>query len=594
MSYSVELWNSFDIIGNLLLSNLSGSKNLIDIFNNINISIQTFSDNIKDLYNNYNFEITSHKTLYEGVQYFKEDFFNLNNYLIDFTLGIKNEIIRPLGNIQSIILNKYLLFKEGINKLEEDYEENVKELENSKNIFYKTVRDVEDYKINFEYAKLNMNGLSTEYKKEEEEKIIELLKIAKENQKKYIKNINKINKIQNDYIEKKKNYLNNMQYMEEQLGECVKDSLRKFILYLMAFIRNIQYDSENTSKKYDDIDINKDIKDFITQNSTNDIIPFKYEFIPYTSNIGKRNKNISIDLIKDIRNFITTIFNNDTEMQNISFLSNNKKTIGIKEIAEFIFRINNNEYIDKEQLYKKKVNILILNRKTRKSLLQEINKIRIKGNIFINDFNFHNLGDVLKLCLNAISNEIKNDNNEDKNENEDDYDYESINLIFIIATNLYKINEYGNKPRLFLQESLIDTPIFFDFNFWKKTIRYFIINEMHTQKTYNIYESNQKKEEKKKLLIRNQIKTFIYHMKAFEVKNKLINEIIFFFQNYYGLDPKLLETLIIKEKKNIVKDKEENYFLFDNDKEGDNNFVINIPNVSLSHQSSINFLHNKE
>ena len=595
MSYSVELWNSFDKIGNLLLCNLSGSKNLIDIFNNLNISIQTFSDNIKDLYNNYNFEITSHKSLYDGVQYFKEDFFNTNNYLIDFSLGIQNEIIKPLGNIQSIILNKYLLFKEGINSLELDYEENVKDLENSKNSFYKAVRDFEDYKINYEYEKLNINGLSTEYKKEEEEKIIELLKIAKENQKKYITNINKINRIQKDYIEKKKNYLNNMQYMEEQLGECVKDSLRKFILYLMAFIRNIQYDSENTSKKYDEIDINKDIKDFITQNSTNDIIPFKYEFVPYTSNIGKRNKNISTNLIKDIHNFITTIFNNDTEIQNISLLSNNKKTIDIKEIAKFIFRINNNEYIDKEQLYKKKVNVLLLNRKTRKSLLQEINKLRIKGSIFINDFNFKNLGDFLKLCLKVISNEIKKDNNEDNNEY--DFDYESINLIFIIATNLYKINEYGNKPRLFLQESLIDTPIFSDFNFWKKTIRYFIINEMHTQKTYNIYESNEIKEENKKKLIKNQINTFIYHMKAFEVKNKLINEIIYFFQNYYGLDSKILETLIIKEKKNIVKDNDENYFLLDNDKEDkevDNNFVINIPNVSLSHQSSINFLHNKE
>jgi len=597
MSYSVELWNSFDKIGNLLLSNLSGAKNLINIFNNLNSSIEAFSDNIKDLYNNFDFEISRHKSLYEGIQYFKEDFFNTNNYLIDLTLGIKNEIIKPLGNIQSIIFNKYLNIKEGINQLEEDYEENIKELENSKNLFYKTVRDVEDYKINYEYEKLNINGLSLEYKKEEEEKIIELLKLGKENQKKYIANINKINRIQKDYIEKKKNYLNNIQYMEEQLGECIKDSLRKFILYLMSFIRNIQYDSENTSKKYDDIDINKDIKDFISQNSTNDIIPFKYEFVPYTSNVGKRYKNVSINVIKDIRNFITTIFNNDTEMQNISLLSNNKKTIDIKEISEFIFRINNNKYIDKEQLYKKKINILLLNRKTRKSLLQEVNKIRIKGSFFINDFNFNNLGNFLKLCLNIITNENKKEDNDidnDDDNNELDLDYESINIIFIIATNLYKINEYGNKPRLFLQESLIDTPIFSDFNFWKKTIRYFIINEMHTQKTYNIYESDEIKEENKKTLIKNQINTFVYHMKAFEVKSKLINEIILFFQNYYGLDSKILEPLIIKEPKIDIKDNEDNYFLLDSDKDGDNNFVINIPNVSFNHQSSINLIHNNE
>jgi uncharacterized membrane protein YcgQ (UPF0703/DUF1980 family) len=163
MSYSVELWNSFDKIGNLLLSSLLGAKNLMDIFNNLYISINSFSDNLKDLYDNFDYRITSHKTLHEeGVLYFKEDFLNINNYLIDFSIGIKNEIIKPLNNLQSIVLNKYLSYKDGINKLEEKYEEKITELENSKNNFYKTVRDVEDYKINFENKKVNINGLSAE------------------------------------------------------------------------------------------------------------------------------------------------------------------------------------------------------------------------------------------------------------------------------------------------------------------------------------------------------------------------------------------------------------------------------------------------
>ena len=591
MSYSVDLWNSFDKIGNLFLTNLKGAKNLIDIFNNLYTSIQAFSDNIKELYHNFDYDITSHKTLDDAVLYFKEDFLNAYNYLIDLTLGIKNEIIKPLGNIQSILLNKYLSYKDGLNKLEEDYEENVKELENNKNKFYKSVRDVEDYKINFEYEKQNKNGLSAEYKKEEEEKIIELLKIAKENQKKYILNIHGINKIQNYYIEKKKYYLNNMQYMEEQLAEYVKDSLRKYILYLMAFIRNIQYDSDNTSQKYDDININKDIKNFINQNSTNDLPPFKYEFIPYSSNLGKRYKNIPNNIIKDIRNFITTIFNNDIELQSYSLLSNNKKSVDIKEMAEFIFRINNNKYVDKELYYKEKVNYIFLDRRTRKLLLQEINRIRIKGSYFINDFNFNNIGNSLKSCINIIINESKKQPNQE--DDEDNLDYESMNLIFIIATNLYKINEYGNKPRLFLQENLVDTPIFSDFDFWKKIIRYFIINEMHTQKNYNMYETNGIKEEKKQKLIKNEINSFIYHMKAFEVKDKLINDIIYFFQNYYGLDKKIIEPLIIKDIKNKDKNYDDNsYFQLDGDKDGDNNFVINIPNISFNHQSSINSLNN--
>ena len=593
MSYSVELWNSFDTIGNLFLSSLTGAKNLMDIFNILYSSLNSFSDNLKDLYNNCDYEVSSHKSLYEAILYFKEDFLNINNYLIDLSIGIKNEILKPLNNLQSILFNKYLLYKEGIHKLEEEYEENRKELEYSKNNFYKSVKDVEDYKINFENEKLNSNNLSIEYKKEKEEKIIELLKIGKESQKEYILNINKINKFQKEYIDKKKYYLNNMQYMEEQLGECVKDSLRKSILYLMAFIRNVQYDLENTSKKYDEIDTNKDIKFFINQNSTNDILPFKYEFAPYTSNIGKRYKNISNNIIKEIRAFISTIFNNDTEMQNISIISNNKN-LGIKELAEYIFRINNNNYKDNnaELIYKQAINNMILNNQTRKSLLKEINKIRIKGNIFINDFNFNNIGDFLKLCINVIIKENKKDllNTND----ECDIDYESMNLIFIIATNLYKINEYGNKPRLFLQENLAGMPIFSDFNFWKKIIRYFIINEMHTQKNYNLYENNDNKEKRNEKLIKNKINSFIYHMKAFEVKNKLINDIIIFFQNYYGLDSKILEPLLIKDKNDKIKGNDDNYFHLDVDKDGDNNLVINIPNTTFNHKSSINPIYNKE
>ena len=451
---------------------------------------------------------------------------------------------------------------------------------------------MEDCKINFEYKKQNVNDLSTEFKKKEEEKIIELLQVAKESQKKYVFNINRINEIQSEYIEKKKNYLNNMQYMEEQLGECVKDSLRKLILYQLSLIRNVQYDSEATSKKYEEIDINKDIKYFIKQHSTNDLIPFKYEFIPYSSSIGKRYKNISDNSIKEIRDFIRTIFNNDSEIQNISFMSNSKRSMNIKDMADYIYRINDNKFADKESYFTEKINNSLRNKKERKALLNEINKIRIKGSYFINDFNFNNIGNFLKMCINVIVNENKKEANDDDDNDKNDFDYESMNLIFIIATNLYKINEYGNKPRIFLQENLVGTPIFSDFNFWKNIIRYFIISELHNQKKYNIYDTNINKEMEKQKLIKNKLNTFIFHMKAFEVKNKLINEIIYFFINYYVLDSKLVEPLLIKDENVKDKESDDSYFILD--KESDNNFVVNIPNNSYNSISSINMKINNE
>ena len=597
MSYSVDLWNSFDLIGNSLLSNIKGLKNLTDIFNALYISCESFSSSLKDLYNNYDYEISTHKSLYEVILFFKEDFINCYNYIFDFMLGIKNEILTPLEKTREELLNKYLKYKEALSNIEEDYEEYITNLNTSKTEFYNAVKDVEDFKINMENEKYNYNETSNKYKKEEDEKINQLLKIAKENQKKYVMNINKINSVQNDYIEKKKNYLNTMQYMEEYISESIKDSLRKFVLYKIALIRNFQYDSENISKKFDEININKDINDFISQNSTNDLVPFKYEFVPYSSNFTKKYRYVlNTKIVKDVCDFISTIFNNDTQMQNIQMY--NKNVMDAKKIAEYIFRINNINYNGKEQIYNKKIEEYFSERKKRKNLLQEMNNLRIKANIFINEFNFNNIANSLKDCINSIQNEEKKEKSlkESINWNYINFDFESMNLILIIATNLYKINEIGNKPRIFLQERLVDIELFSSFDFWKNLIRYFIINEMHTQKNFNLFESKGNKNIQKQNTIKNVLNKYIYTMKSFEVKSKTINDIIYFFQNYYDLNPKLVENFLIKEDKIKIKgdaDDENNYFLLENVKEGDNNLVINIPNISFKHESSINSLQNK-
>ena len=592
MSYSVDLWNSFDCIGNSLLSNINGMKNLTDIFNGLYLSLESFSSSLKDLYN-YDYEISSQKSLYEGILYFKEDFINCYNYIFDFMSCIKKEIITPLERTRENLLNKYLKYKEALNNIEEDYEEYINNLHISKTEFYNSVKDVEDFKLILENDKYNYNESSNKYKKGSDEKINELLKIAKENQKKYVLSINKINNIQNDYIEKKKNYLNNMQYMEEYIGESIKDSLRKFLLYKMALVRNFQYDSENVSKKFDEININKDIKEFIYQNSTNDLIPFKYEFIPYSSNFAKNYKYIlNTNIVKDVCDFINTIFNNDTQIHSLEIVNKNK--INAKKLAEYIFRINNINYKDKESIYNKKTEEFFTERKKRKNLLQEMNNLRIKGNIFINEFNFNNIANALKDCVNFIQKEEKGDKN-NNNFNFVELDFESMNLIFIIATNLYKINELGNKPRIFLQEKLVDIKLFSDFEFWKNIIRYFIINEMHTQKNLNLFESKEKQKTKMQNTIKNVLNKYIYNMKSFDVKSKLINDIIHFFQTYYDLDTKLIESFLIKEEKIINKndDNENNFFLLENVKEGDNNLVINIPNISFKHESSLNSINNK-
>ena len=586
MSYSVNLWNSYNKIGKQLLSHLQGTKNLIKIFNELYQTISDFNTNIHNIYTNNNFEITTFKSLNEGILYFKENILNIHNYLSELLLGMKNEIILPLGNQQSIIVNKLIINKNTMSDIENKYSFQLTELLNAKNNFYNEIRNVEEAKLQYEYEKFIKNDkLTFAYKKEQEINFQELLKTAKIKQEKYINIISETNNIQIDYIEKKKQLLNDIQYMEEELGELIKNSLRKYLLYQVSFYRNILFDSENISQHFDDININSDINNYINLNNTNDNIPGRCEFIPYNSTIEykylQKNKNFPKETINNIKLFINTTFNNFNFVNKKNILTlNNKNLSNIKEQADYSFKSN----LSSEQETKNEIEIekLLIDKKSRREYLSQINKIRISNKYFINDINFEKIGKILKKCLNIIINEVDDKNTQ---ENEYHYDYESINLIFIIATNLYKINECGKCPRIFLQEYLKDIKELQSEKFWQNIIRYFIIDEMHVEKKFSLYD-NANLNDKKKLcqkVIKDKISSYIYHMKSFDVKENVISNVVNYFNDYYELEPEIFNSLSQIKKDKSQKSKvltEKNLYdseILDDSDRGENGSEIHIP-----------------
>ena len=81
-------------------------------------------------------------------------------------------------------------------------------------------------------------------------------------------------------------------------------------------------------------------------------------------------------------------------------------------------------------------------------------------------------------------------------------------------------------------------------------------------------------------------------MKAFKVKNKIINEIILFFKDYYNLENKNIEELLIKENKNKDNNYQDNCkaFLFTDEK---NNFNKNKSNNNIFTKSYSNQMNEK-
>jgi hypothetical protein len=218
------------------------------------------------------------------------------------------------------------------------------------------VKEIENYKIKYEMTKRqNMeenNFQDYNVIESNEIKITSAFKIAKEKEKKYINYLNNTNIMQEEYIEIKKKNLNQFQKIEEELGLNLKDSLRKYVIFKISYLRNLQYDLDKKTKLIENINIRKDILDYIIKNSTNAIPPEKYKYSEYKCDIGKNyfnyKLNNDIDIINEVKMYITNSFN----MKNAKEIMETKKEniINIETLSNKVFTDKILTYDDKKKL----------------------------------------------------------------------------------------------------------------------------------------------------------------------------------------------------------------------------------------------------
>ena len=333
--------------------------------------------------------------------------------------------------------------------------------------------------------------------------------------------------------------MNELQNMEEEIGLNIKDSLRKYIIYQVSYIRNFQYDMDKKAKIIENINIIKDISNFIYKNTTKEIPPLKYDYIPYLSDINKNKNNLKIDkeIIDDINNFIENNFTSNKAKEII--LLKNKINLDIESITEEIFvsKINIEDF-DKIKI--EKIKKYCKDKKHRREILKNLNNLRrIKG-LNINTIAYNNIGKILNLCLNDIFQDNTN------------IDYFSLVKIISSSSTLYKISD-DSKEKIFLNKYIKSHEIWKKYDTWKNAIKYSINEEMHNQKNFNIYTEEDFNIKKKRInnIVKFQINYYIYNMIIyFEVKKSYINDIISEFKIYYDLSEDIVETF-----NNIIENK---------------------------------------
>ena len=537
MQYSVELWTNYNKVYHQFNTHIKGLNDLIGMFSERYKSKKNLAETLKALSESKN-TITTFESLTEGILGFKGDMYNQFNYLSEFLIGMRDEIIKPLSSAYQNFSKKIENNFSETSSLNEEYQASVEQMDTFKNQFHSSVFSAEQSKLKAEYFKKKLNILNADKNneqknkeikdnyimniKKEENKANNYLKDAKINEKKYISLIHNTNILQDEYIEVKKKNLNEIQELEEELGEIIKDSLRKFIIFQVAYLRNMQYDVDKKAKVLESINIRNDIQKFINNNKKDTIPPKKFEYVPYISKLntnneakGKTNpKNIPPEIIKEVNNFISSVFPSE-RLNEIKFLKI-KENVDVEQIVDKIFNEEKLNFVDTQEITK-----LIIKKRSRRLLLNEIKNYKIKnGNSILSDNAYDTINEIFKESLNLVK---------------QDKDYETAKIIINLSNDIFRlINDETNEKICLLNDLKAEKPIK-SYEFWKDLIKYEIIEEMHQQKISIV---KNKKEEKINIneIVLNKLNIYINHMINFFCKAKILRQIVEIFNDYYHLD----------------------------------------------------------
>ena len=536
MHYSVELWTNYNKVYHQFNSHIQGLNDLIGMFSERYKSKKNLAETLKKLSESKNI-ISTFESLNEGFLGFKGDMFNQFNYLSEFLIGMRDEIIKPLSlayqNFSKKIENNFL----ETSTINEEYQASVEQMETLKNEFHSSVYSAEQSKLKAEYFRKKINSfndknnekINKEIKdnyvinlKKEEIKANNFLKDAKINEKKYISLINNTNILQDEYIEIKKRNLNEIQELEEELGEIIKDSLRKFIIFQVAYLRNMQYDVDKKAKLLEGINIRNDIQKFINNNKKDTIPPKKFEYIPYISKLnlkleekGKKNQQkIPPEISKEVNNFISSIFPSD-RLNEIKFLKTKEK-VDVEQIVYKIFNEEKLNFVDTQEITK-----LIIKKRSRRLLLNEINNYEMKNenNIF-SDNSYDIINEIFKESLNLVK---------------QDKDYETAKIIINLSNSIFRLINDESNEKICLISDLKAEKTIKSYEFWKELIKYEIIEEMHRHKISNV---KNKKEEKVNInqIVLNKLNIYLNQMINFCCKPNSMRQILEIFKGFYNLD----------------------------------------------------------
>ena len=553
--FEEKLWGRIDFLHEKYRKDYTRLQNFGEILTKFQNACQDFAKSLNNAINK-KYQIIEEKpsTMYNLIQslmvYYSQ---HVTEYTETYTI-IKTRIIGPVIQVMDDLYskekemynaycktkNQYNSLKNNLEKIQKEYENNAKLCEN----------------ILSTYSKLKLysfNNTPNEEMIKYEEKVKNSIANAKASEEKYLNILEEANKARENEIHKQKELLQYYQTINSDFYVKLSGMVALFITSAKKMYTSLIIGVNTMGVSYKNLNIEKDLNDFILKYKT-DLKPEEnINFIPYeplanlsinnsAGNDKKELENLEINyqVLSTMHKYLKDIckevnFEEEKDKARLRFLSNQ------------IFKIGPNISFKPEE--KKELISFLKEKKYRSFFIITLSKQRTKGRFQRSASLVQDLADILEFIL-------------ELSENEKDYE-NAKNCIILSQTFYCEVTKGGKKRYLF--DYIKKYPWLLSLEFWDGIIEFMVQSEIRKYEsiTKKVVETENEKEKKNRIsnIAFSQVLSYSNNMIEFGINKENINSVINNFVKKYEIDPAMAEAIFENVKNTPLPENEDDEIL---------------------------------
>ena len=530
--YEQNLWNKIDFLHDRYHRQYTYMSHFMDIMTKYHQACSDFSKTIKNILSkNLSLSDDISSTWNNSMKSFTKCLSSHSQLFLQTSENIKTTIIEPITkNLSEHSLkekesyNNYIKSRSMYNNLKNSLDKIHKE-------FDQRAKDCENLVYNAKKAKMH-STVPPEQITKMEAKATESLANAAICEDKYMNILEEANKARENETLLQKKIHEFYETADDFYYNKIKGVIGFFITNLKQMQTSFNIDISDLTDKFNRLNLDTDIKEFIELNRTEEKPDSKIEFIPYRpaqeisnkSSVNKKNQESKdFDINCEVINTFKKVFKNirtDLDM-NEEKKKNNLRIL----IDNFLKTEKNILHVFSKQELEELLNQL--NDPSMKSyFLLYLSKVKSKG-LIESEKLFHELKEIFFYLLKT---------------SEESTDFESAQNCIILCQRLYMVNKL--KKKVYLFDYIRDYNWLNSIEFWEGIIEYMIQKEILKNEEINKNKDEKEQQSNAKNIVFSQVFSYSNNMIDFNINKDDIISMVEKFCREFEIEQSMLDSII--------------------------------------------------